>query len=93
MADAITITSDVKVYEEEFNSGAYEALALNSQVFNGASKNGIVMVTEVHPGNYLKEAYFKQISSLVTRQDITSVAAVDSLKLEQVEEAAVKVHR
>ena len=92
MADAITVTSDMKVYEPEFNAGFYEALYQNTNIFNCASRNGITLITQVHQGHYLKEAYFKQISSLVTRQDITSVSAVDSKKLEQVEEAAVKLH-
>jgi len=92
MADAITITSDMKVYEPEFNAGFYEALYQNTNIFNGASRGGITLITQVHQGHYLKEAYFKQISSLVTRQDITSTSAVDSKKLEQVEEAAVKLH-
>lgn len=92
MADAITLTSDMKVYEAEFNAGAYEALYQNTNIFNQASRGGITLLTQVHEGNYVKNAYFKQISSLVTRQDITSVSAVDSKKLEQVEEAAVKLH-
>lgn len=93
MADAITLVSDMKIYEPEFNAGAYEALYQNSNIFNEALGNGILLVTDVHPGNYLKNAYFSQISSLVTRQDITSSAAVDSKKLSQVEEVSVKLHR
>ncbi len=93
MADAISVASDFKVYEPEFNAGAFEALFQNSNIFNGASRNGIRLVTQVHQGHYLKQAYFSQIAGLVTRQDITSTANVDSKKLSQVEEAAVKLHR
>ncbi len=93
MADAITISSDMKIYEAEFNAGVYEALYQNSNIFNAATNNAIRMFTQVHQGNYLKNAYFKQISSLVTRQDITSISAVDSKKLEQAEEVGVKLHR
>lgn len=93
MADAITVVSDMKIYEPEFNAGAYEALYQNSNIFNEALGGGIVLATDAHPGNYLKRAYFSQISSLVTRQDITSISAVDSKKLSQVEEVAVKLHR
>lgn len=92
MADAISVASDFKVYEAEFNAAFYEALAQNANIFNSASNGAIALITQVHEGNYLKNAYFKQISSLVTRQDITSVSAVDSKKLEQVEEASVKLH-
>jgi hypothetical protein len=93
VADAISLSSDFKVYEPEFNAGFHEQIYLNSNIFNGASRGAIQLITQVHPGHYYKEAYFKQVASLVTRQDITSTSAVDSKKLEQVEEIGVKLHR
>lgn len=93
MADAVSLVSDFKAYESEFNLGLHEALALNSNIFNQATRNGIVLLTQSLPGNYIKKAYFSRNDSLVTRQDITSTAAVDSTKLSQVEEIAVKLHR
>jgi len=93
MADQISIISDFQVYNDEFQSGIYEALAQNSQIFNAASRNSIILASDIHPGEYLKEASFKQIASLVTRQDVTSTADVDSSKLEQIEEVSVKCHR
>lgn len=93
MSDAISKASDFKVYEDEINLGIHEALALNSNIFNEASGGAINLVTQAHPGNYMKRGLFTQIDSLVSRQDITSTAAVDSLKLEQDEIVAVKLHR
>jgi len=93
MADAITLVSDMKVYDAEFNAGVFEALFLNTNIFNGASGNAVILNTQVHPGNYLKKAYFSRTAGLVARQNLASTAAVDSLKMAQVEEAAVKVHR
>ena len=92
MSDAISVASDFKIYEAEFNAGFYEALAQNANIFNASSGGAISLITQIHEGNYLKSAYFKQITDLVTRQDITSIAVVDSKKLEQVEEASVKLH-
>lgn len=93
MPDAISLHSDFKVYEPEFNAGFFEALYQNTNIFNAASGGAIQMLTQIHQGNYLKSAFFQQISSLVTRQDITSTAAVDSKKLTQTEEVGVKLHR
>lgn len=89
----ISISSDFKIYEEYFNVGIWERLYQNSNIFNANSGGGILFVTDVHQGNYLYNAYFKQIANLVTRQNIASVAAVDTLKMEQDEEISVKIHR
>lgn len=93
MSDAISLYSDFKVYEPEFNAGVYEALYQNSMIFNQASRGGIGLVTQIQQGHYLKSAFFKQIASLVTRQDITAITEVDSKKLEQSEYVGVKLHR
>jgi len=90
---AVSLTSDFKIYNAEFNSGAYEALAENTQIFNGASRGAIIMTAEEHRGVYKKEAAFKIIADLVSRQDLTSTSALTPKKLEQVEEASVKLHR
>ena len=90
---AVTLTSDFKIYDEEFQAGIYEALAENTQIFNEASRGAIVMASEEHPGQYKKEAMFKRIANLITRQDLTSTSAVTAKKLEQIEEVSVKLHR
>lgn len=90
---AITITSDLKIYEPEFNAGFNEAIFLNSNIFNQSSNGAISLVTQVHPGNYIKDAYFQQISNLTQRQDITSTAAATAAKMTEVEEVGVKLHR
>lgn len=93
MSELISVSSDFKVYELEFNAGIFEALYQNSRVFNEASNGAIMMNTQVHRGNYLRSALFQQIHSLVVRQDITSTSDVDSKKLAQAEEVGVKLHR
>lgn len=93
MSDAISVVSDFKVYEAEFNLGFFEALYKNTNIFNAASNGAIQMISQVHTGNYFKTAFFSQIASLVVRQDIASTADVDSKKLSQAEEIGVKLHR
>lgn len=90
---AVSVASDFKIYNAEFNSGMYEALAENTQIFNANSRGGIIMVSEEHRGEYVKEAMFKQIASLITRQDLTSTSSVTPKKLEQIEEVSVKCNR
>ena len=89
---AVSLISDFKIYEPEFQAGMYEALAENVNLFNQASRGAIALVSRELPGHYRKDAFFKRIASLVTRQDTTSVADVTPLKLEQNEEVAVKLH-
>ncbi|HFE67577.1 MAG TPA: hypothetical protein ENJ93_09975, partial [Chloroflexi bacterium] len=90
---AVTLVSDMKIYQDEFNAGLYEAWFLNSQIFNQASNGAIQLVTQIHAGDYQKTAYFQRISGLVTRQDIASNASVTPTKLAQAEEVGVKLHR
>ena len=89
---AVSLISDFKIYEPEFQAGMYEALAENVNLFNQASRGAILLAANELPGHYKKEAFFKRISNLITHQDITSTADVTPLKLEQSEEVAVKTH-
>jgi len=90
---AVSIVSDFKIYEDEFNAGLFEALYENSLIFNAASGGSIVLVNDVHPGHYQKQAYFDRITDLIVRQDITSNATAVAKKLTQSEEVQVKLHR
>ena len=90
---AVTLASDLKVYEAQFQSGLTETLQQNVDVFNGASNGAIVMRSSTQKGNYEYNAYFSAISNLVSRQDITSVAALTPTKIAQIENIAVKLHR
>lgn len=89
---AVSLISDFKIYEPEFQAGMYEALAENVNIFNQASRGAILLTANELPGHYKKEAFFKRISNLISRQDTTSTSDVTPLKLEQNEEVAVKLH-
>ena len=93
MADAISLYSDFKVYEKEYQIGRYEALAENINRFNSASRGTILLGSETLSGHYKKEAFFDRPSNLITRQDITSTSDVDSIKVTQDEIVKDKVHR
>lgn len=90
---AIGKASDFQIYHDEFHSGLMEAIDTNIDAFNEASAGTIRLVSASHEGDYQKEAFFKEISSLVSRRDTTSVSAATDLAMTEGQEARVKVHR
>ena len=90
---ATTLASDMKVYEAQFQTGLTETIQQNTDVFNAASNGGIVLRSLAQKGNYEYNAYYSAIASLVSRQDITSDAALTPTKIAQIENIAVKLHR
>lgn len=71
--------SDFQIYNEQFIGGFVETIQQNVDGFNQASANTLPMLTDGHIGDYYKETFFDVISSLVTRRDTTSTAAVTDL--------------
>lgn len=90
---ATTLTSDMKVYEAQFQGAMTETLQQNVEAFNGASNGAIVMRSSVMKGNYDYHSFFVTNGSIIGRQDLTSVAAKTPTKLSQDENIAVKLHR
>jgi hypothetical protein len=90
---AIGKVSDFKIYQEEFFGGMTEKLQQNAQGIAEASRGSIVIRAHEHRGDYEKESFVKSLSALVSRQDITSTAAVTDTALTQDDEIRVKVHR
>lgn len=90
---AIGKASDFKIYQEEYFGGMFESIAQNTNAFNGASAGTITLVGREHRGDYSKESFIKDISSLITRRDTTSVSAATDLAVTQGEKVSVKVNR
>ena len=90
---SIGLGSDFKIYDEQFFGGMTEVLMQNADAFNQSSANAIQLVPQELKGNYEKESFFTQISSLVTRRDVTSVSTVTDIKMAQAEHVDVKVNR
>lgn len=90
---ATTLASDMRIYEAQFQTGLTETLQQNTEVFNAASNGGIILRSAAQKGNYEYNAYYSAIASLVTRQDITSDAALTPTKIAQIENISVKMHR
>lgn len=83
----------MKIYESQFQSGLTETLTQNTEAFNAASNGSIVLRSADVKGNYEQAAFFKTISSLITRQDITSDSALTPVKMSEDENVSVKLHR
>lgn len=90
---AIGKASDMKIYHEEFQSGMVEKIAQYIGVLNEGSRGAIRLIPRSLKGDYSKAAFFKDVSSLVSRRDTTSVAAATDLALTQDEVISVKLNR
>jgi hypothetical protein len=84
--------SNFKVYQDELRGGIVETLTQASAYFNAAG-GAIQLSTVSRRGDYAKESFFKNISSLVTRRDTTSVSAATDLPLTMDEIISVKLNR
>ena len=90
---AIGKASDFTVYPEQFFGGVVEELQQNADGFNAASAGTIRLVTAMKQGHYENESFFKSLSALVSRRDITSVSAATDTALTQGEMVRVKLNR
>jgi len=90
---AIGTYSTFKVYEPEFQAGLVEGLNQNVALFNEGSRGAIRLVPRALQGHYTKEAFFQDVTSLVTRRDIGSVSAITDIDMTQDEVIAVKINR
>jgi hypothetical protein len=90
---ATTLASDMKIYESQFQSGLTEMLTQNTEAFNAASNGSIILRSADVKGNYEQAAFFKTIANLISRQDITSDAALTPVKMTEDENVSVKLHR
>lgn len=84
--------SNFVVYQDEMRGGVVEALTQASAYFNTAG-GAIALSSVSRRGDYAKESFFKNISSLITRRDTTSVSAASDLYLAMDEIISVKLNR
>lgn len=68
-------------YQEEFYLGVIEELARNVDAFNAASNGTLLIGSEDYMGDYIKEAAYDRIGSLITRRDVTVDTAATDLRM------------
>lgn len=91
---ATTVSTDVKVYDRQFQGGFVEQIQQNVAAFNEQSAGAIVLRNRIIPGSYEKEAFWDEVSS-ISRRDPTndSSSSASSTKLTQDEFIGVKLDR
>lgn len=91
---AISLYSDFKVYDEQFQGGFIETIMQNVDAFNEAAQGALTLRTRELLGHYEKEAFFDEIvASAISRRDITASGAITATKLTQDEFIGVKLNR
>lgn len=91
---AISLSSDFKVYDEQFQGAFVETIMQNVDAFNAASAGALVMNTRSLLGHYEKEAFFDEIvAAAIARRDTTASGAITATKLTQDEFIGVKLNR
>lgn len=90
---AIGLASNFQIYQEQINGGFVEELAQNTAAFNAASANAIRLITDRKRGEYEQTSFFENVTSLITRRDLTSVSSATDQALTQDEFVSVKLAR
>lgn len=89
---AVTLASDLKVYEPEAQSGLYEGVAQFISGVVEASKGAITMKSSILPGHFYKEALFDLVFA-AARRDITTTSGITPTALTQDNTVSVKLNR
>ena len=90
---ATGLASNFTIYQDLLKTRIAELLAQNGNAFGAASNNCIQLVTQSRPGDYGQASFFKNVSSLITRRDNTSVSTATDLPMTMDEYISVKLSR
>jgi hypothetical protein len=91
---ATTTSTDVKVYQPQFQGAFVETVQQNVDAFNAASRGALTFRIRQLKGNYEYEAFMDEVSSIARRDPSTeSSSTLASTKLTQGEFISVKLHR
>lgn len=90
---AVGTYTSFNIIEDQFYGGMNDIIARETNAFNGASANAIRLVNLASLGNFREESYFSQISSLISRRDITSTSDATDNPLASDVMKHVKVNR
>jgi hypothetical protein len=90
---AIGVSTNFKIYQEQYNGGFVEKQQQNVAALQGGSAGAFKVTGEYLRGDYRQESFFKKGSTLVSRRDPTSVSTATDIALTQDENVTVKLHR
>lgn len=83
--------SDLAVFSEYAYAAMTETIAQQINLFNGASRNAIVLSSSAHQGDYNERAFYAKISGLVRRRNAYGSGAVAAKNLQHLVDTMVKV--
>lgn len=84
--------SNFKIYHDEMRGGIVETLTQASNYFNSVG-GAITLSTVSRRGEYAKDSFFKNLSTIVSRRDTTSVSSAADLPMTMDEIISVKLNR
>jgi Major capsid protein 13-like len=83
--------SDLAVFSEYAYDTMTEVTRQQVDLFNGASRNAIMLSGAAHQGDYSERAFYKKISGLVKRRNAYGAGAVAAKTLQHLVDTMVKV--
>ena len=83
--------SDLKVFSEKTYSTFQELLDYNVELFNGATRGGLVLTSGTMQGDNTTEAFWARITNLVKRRNVYADANLTTQALTMKERSKVKV--
>lgn len=89
---ATGVYTDMKVYNEQYQSGIVEAIAQALTAFGPATMNTLLLETALSTGHYKYNAMFNRLGTLTERRPLTDAAQTPTT-LTQIENISVKLNR
>lgn len=89
---AVTINSNMTIWDEEYISSYVETLNQVTDIFNGGSNNGLRLVTEARKGDFTHMGLFTDMVHL-GRRDQNDVTEKVATRLNMAEEVSPKLYR
>ena len=83
--------SNMILFDTQVHKVATETVDQSVQKFNEASGGALILGSEIVIGDYLEEASYSVISSLINRRDAYADTAVGDVTLDQLKDVSVKV--
>lgn len=83
--------STMQVFDDFLYGTMNEVLMQQTEAFNAASNNCIILRQKDNTGDFRKEAGYSLIASLMRRRDVYASGAVSPVAISQFTEAAVKI--
>ena len=83
--------NDMVVFNQQVQTVATEVVAQNVEAFNAASQGAILLGSEATIGDFVEEASYKAIASLVSRRDAYGTGTLTTKALQQIKDVSVKV--